>query len=178
MIFYTPQDALDWLKGKVGALFAARGILQDTYGRALAAQSKARTPETIAKSAQLVADLTVSLQDQTSLENKVRSVVPSSWIPQSLGLFPLVIGIGAIAIAGAVYLHLQKVAEHRDTLALIEKGVLTVAQAEALQSGGSLLGSGGFTGITENIRYILLFGASAYALYLFGPILANMIRRK
>lgn len=178
MTFYTPQDAMNWLQGQVANLFAARGVLQDAYGRAVLVQQKALAvgidPMLAPKATQLVADLTTSLEDQTSLENKVRSVVPDSWLPQTMGLVPLIIGVGVIAIAGAVYLHLQQVAQHQQTLALVEKGVLTPEQAVALESSGGILGSTGLSGITDNLKYILMAGAGLYALTLFGPALSRM----
>jgi len=175
MTFYTPTGALDYLKGKVAELFRARGVLQDAYGRALLVESKMMTPENRMKITQLVADLTTSIQDQTSLENKVRMVVPASWAPQNLGIAPLIIGAGVIAVAGAVALHLAQVVKHRDTLALVERGILTPAQAVALEQSGSILGGGGLSGITGNIGTILMFGVGAYALFLFGPMLSRMV---
>lgn len=175
MTFYTPQDALDYLKAQISSLFAARGTLQDLYGRAILARQKSLGTTNAARADQLVADLTSSIDDQTTLENRIRSVVPDSWVPQSMGLFPLIIGIGAVAIAGAVYLHLQRVAEHQQTLALVEQGVLTPAQAIQLESSSGLLGSGGLSGITGNIGTILTLGISAYALFLFGPMLSRMV---
>ncbi len=172
MTFYTPEQALDYLKGKVAELFAARGVLQDAYGRALLVRQKAMGTENAVRATQLVNDLTTALGDQTSLENKVRSIVPIAWT-QQLGIVPLILGAGAIAVAAAVYLHLQKVAEHRETLALVEKGVLTPAQAVALQSSGSLFGGGGLSGITSNLSTLLLIGVAGYALFLFGPMLVR-----
>jgi hypothetical protein len=175
MTFYTPEQAMDFLKGKVADVFNARGQLQDMYGRAVVLRQKAMGTENATRATQLVDDLTVTLQDQTSLEDKVRAIVPASWVPQNMGIVPLFIGIGAIAIAGAVYLHLQRVAEHQQTLALVEKGVLTPAQALALEQSGGILGSGGLSGITGNIQTILLFAVGGYALFLFGPMLSRMV---
>lgn len=175
MTFSTPQDAMDWLKGKVTELFAARGILQDLYGRALLAQQKAMGTENAVRATQLVSDLTSSLDDQSTLEDRVRAVVPTAWLPQTMGLLPLIIGVGAIAIAGAVYLHLQRVSEHQRTLALVESGVLTPAQAIALDASGGLFGTGGLSGLTDNLKVILLAGAGLYALTLFGPTLSRML---
>jgi hypothetical protein len=101
--------------------------------------------------------------------------VPESWIPQSLGIFPLIIGVGAVAIAGAVYLHLQRVSEHQQTMALVEKGVLTPQQALALESSGGLLGGGGLSGLTGNVSTILMLAVGGYALFLFGPMLSKIL---
>lgn len=168
MNFYTPQDALDYLKGKIADLFAARATLQDQYGRALLARSKSQTPSQISQADQLVADITTSLQDQSSLESKVKAVVPNSWMPQTLGIFPLIVGIGAIAVAGAVYLHLQQISQHAKTLSLIEKGIITPAQAVQLEQSSSILGAGGLTDLTGNMKWILLGGLGLYSLFLFG----------
>jgi len=175
MTFYTPQQALDYLQRQVASLFAARGTLQDAYGKAIMLRQKSMGTENAVRASRLVADLIVSLDDQTTLENRVRSIVPASWLPQTMGLFPLILGVGAVAIAGAVYLHLQRVAEHRQTLALVEKGVLTPAQAIELEKSGGLLGGGGLSGITGNLSTILMMAVGGYALFLFGPMLSRMV---
>lgn len=175
MTFYTPEQALDYLKGQVSALFAARGTLQDLYGRAVIARQKSAGTANYMKAAQLVDDITTSLDDQTSLENRIRSVVPDSWMPQTVGLWPLIIGAGAVAIAGAVYLHLQRVAEHKNTMDLVEKGVLTPAQAIELEKSSGLLGSGGLSGLTGNVSTLLMLAVGGYALFLFGPMLSRLV---
>jgi hypothetical protein len=172
--FYTPTQALEYLQGKVGELFRARGILQDQYGRALLLRQKSMGTANAVRAVELVKDLTTSLQDQTSLENKVRAVVPASWVP-TLGIAPLVIGVGVIAVAGAVALHLSQVMKHRDTLRLVESGMITADQAIELNKSGGILGVGGLSGITGNISTIVMFGIGAYALFLFGPMLSRMV---
>lgn len=175
MNFYTPNDAVEWMKGKAAELFAARGVLQDAYGRALLAQQKSMGTENAVRATQLVNDLRTSLDDQTSLEQKVKAILPASMLPQQLGIFPILIGVGAIAVAGAVALHLTQVAKHRDTLALVEKGILTPSQAIQMQQSGGLLGGGGLSGITGNIGTILMFAVGGYALFLFGPMLSKLV---
>jgi len=172
MTFYSPQAALDFLKSKTSELFRSRQLLQEAYGRAIVARAKAVTPELVSKANQLIDDLRISIGDQASLERKVRYVVPDSWIPQSLGLFPLVVaGVGSVAIAGAVYLHLQRVAAHRETLALIEKGVLTPAQGIALeQSAPNLLGVGGLSGMFGGLGSLAIGGAALYLLFIVAPM--------
>lgn len=172
MTFYSPQAALDYLKSKVTELFRSRGILQEAYGRAIVARSKITTPELLSKANQLIDDLKTSIGDQASLESKVRYVVPDSWIPQNLGLFPLIIaGVGAVGIAGAVYLHLQRIAAHRETLSLIERGVLTPAQGIALeQSSPNLLGMGGLSGMFGGLGSLAIGGAALYLLFLAAPM--------
>ena len=167
---------MDYLKRQVSSLFASRGILQDAYGRAIIARSKAKTPTLVTQANQLIDDITTSLSDQQSLENKVRFLVPDSWIPQSLGVIPMLIaGVGAVAVAGAVYLHLQRVAAHRETLALIEKGILTPAQGIALeQTSPNLLGVGGISGMIGGLGSLAMGGAALYLLFLVAP----MLRRK
>lgn len=174
MTFYTPEQALEFLKSKISELFAARGTLQDTYGRAVLLRQKSMGTANAVRASQLVTDLLTSLDDQTTLEGRIRSVVPASWVPQSLGFFPLIIGVGAVAIAGAVYLHLQQVSQHQQTLALVEKGVLTPAQAIQLESTGGLL-SGGLSGITGNLSTILMLAVGGYALFLFGPMVSKLV---
>lgn len=175
MTFYSPQSALNFLKSKVSELFRSRGILQETYGRAIVARSRVKTPELIEKANRLIQDLTVSIGDQASLESKVRYVVPDSWVPQNLGFFlPIIVGVGAVAVAGAVYLHLQRIASHRETLALIEKGILTPAQGIALeQASPSLLGIGGLSGMFGGLGSLAIGGAALYLLFMVRPLFSG-----
>lgn len=171
MTFYSPTEALLWLKGKIAELFAARGILQDLYGRAVIAQSKAHTPQQKIQTTQLLADIRNSLDEQSTLERRIRMVVPESWAPPTLGILPLIAGIGAVAVAGAVYVHLRNVAQHQQTLNLIEKGLLTAEQGIRLEQTGSS------DGLFSGLQGVLIGGVALYALVLFGPMLAGAFKR-
>lgn len=170
MNFYSYGEAIDYLRAKVGAVIAARGQLQDAYGRAIVARSKVKTPTQVEQVEGLIQGIQTSLGDQGRLEKVIRDVVPSTWIPEGLGFFPLapvVVGVGAIGLAGAAYLHLERLNNHKKTLELVERGLLTPQQAENIGGGGM------FTGLTG-----LLTGAAVlYGLTLFGPMIARAVRR-
>jgi len=173
-MFWSPTQALEWLKGKLSEFFNARKDLQDQYGSALLLQSRATHPADQAKASTLVKDLTVLLTKQTTLENKVREILPAEWV-SGLGLAPLVIPaialVSAIGVATAVYTHLQNVAAKRKELELIEKGILTPQEAIARQQAGSMFGTGGLTALTGNIQNIAIAGAVVVGLLFLMPLL-------
>jgi hypothetical protein len=175
-MFRTFGQAEDYLKSKINTLFAARGQIQDAYGRALLAQARATTAPLKQKANQLVSDLTDLLNHQSMLERRVSQIVPSSWVPQQTGFIPLIIGAGAIAVAGAVYAHLQRVSQQRAVLSMVEKGILTASQATELtkaQAGGGLFGAGGLSGLTSNLSTLAMVGIGAYVLFLVVPMLSR-----
>lgn len=179
-MFWSSSQALDYLRSKVAPLFAARGQLQDALGRAFIARSKAHTPETRLETNQLIQNLEASLQKQNELEVQVRKYLPSS-MTSNLGIIPLlpVIAVGGgVVMATAVYNHLQNVAAQRQALTLIEKGLLTPEQAKAITSSGGIFGMGGLSGLAGNVSTIVIVGAIAYALFLFGPTLAGKLAGK
>lgn len=159
-------DPIGYVKSKIAALFGARAALQDAYGRALIAESRAIDPMLKSEARAVTSKIMQSLQDQNKLESRVRAIAPSSWIPPGLGFIPVIIGgVTVAALATAIYVHLQNTAESMKALSLVEKGIITPAQARDIVTGG------GASGLMSNLSTVLMAGAAVYALTLFGPML-------
>lgn len=83
----------------------------------------------------------------------------------TLGVFPVFIVTGAVGLASAVYIYLEKVKNEGKALELIEKGMLKPDEARSLLTGG------GISETLGNVNTMLMLGLGVYALFLFGPML-------
>ena len=83
----------------------------------------------------------------------------------SLGVFPIFIVSGAVGLASALYIYLEKVKNEGKALELIEKGLMKPNEAKAL------LTTGGLSDTLSNVNTLLMVGLGAYILFMFGPML-------
>lgn len=85
----------------------------------------------------------------------------------SLSAFPIFIIAGAVGLASALYIYLEKVNNEGKALDLIKQGLLKPEQAKALLTGG------GLSETLSNVNTLLMIGAGAYILFMFGPMLTK-----
>lgn len=83
----------------------------------------------------------------------------------SIGAFPVFVIAGAVGLASALYIYLEKVNNEGKALDLIKQGLLKPEQAKALLTGG------GLSETLSNVNTLLMLGAGAYILFMFGPML-------
>lgn len=83
----------------------------------------------------------------------------------SISAFPVFIVAGAVGLASALYIYLEKVGNEGKALELIKQGLLKPAEAKALLTGGGLSETLG------NVNTMLMLGLGAYILFMFGPML-------
>lgn len=83
----------------------------------------------------------------------------------SMGALPLFIIGGAVGLASALYIYMEKVNNEGKALELIKQGLLKPSEAKALLTGGGLSETLG------NVNTMLMIGLGVYALFMIGPIL-------
>jgi len=83
----------------------------------------------------------------------------------SMGALPLFIIGGAVGLASALYIYMEKVNNEGKALELIKQGILKPSEAKALLTGGGLSETLG------NVNTMLMIGLGVYALFMIGPIL-------
>ncbi len=83
----------------------------------------------------------------------------------SVSAFPVFVIAGAVGLASALYIYLEKVNNEGKALDLIKQGLLKPEQAKALLTGG------GLSETLSNVNTLLMLGAGAYVLFMFGPML-------
>jgi len=105
-------------------------------------------------------------QDLTNKVNPLKSFLASS---NELGVLPIWLAAGAATIATTLYLFFQKVQNEGKALELIQQGILAPSEAKAIFSGG------GITDTLGGVNKIIMWGALAYALFLFGPQISKRL---
>lgn len=83
----------------------------------------------------------------------------------SISAFPVFVVAGAVGLASALYIYLEKVRNEGTALELIKQGLLKPDQAKALLTGGGLSETLG------NVNTLVMLGLGVYALVVFGPML-------
>ncbi len=83
----------------------------------------------------------------------------------SISAFPVFVVAGAVGLASALYIYLEKVNNEGKALELIKQGLLKPEQAKALLTGG------GLSETLSNVNTLLMVGIGAYVLFMFGPML-------
>lgn len=83
----------------------------------------------------------------------------------SVSAFPVFVIAGAVGLASALYIYLEKVNNEGKALDLIKQGLLKPEQAKALLTGG------GLSETLSNVNTLLMLAAGAYVLFMFGPML-------
>lgn len=85
----------------------------------------------------------------------------------SISAFPIFVIAGAVGLASALYIYLEKVGNEGKALELIKQGLLKPSEAKALLTGGGLSETLG------NVNMMLMLGLGAYVLFMFGPMLTK-----
>lgn len=83
----------------------------------------------------------------------------------SMGALPLFIIGGAVGLASALYIYMEKVNNEGKALELIKQGLLKPSEAKALLTGGGLSETLG------NVNTMLMIGLGVYALFMIRPML-------
>lgn len=83
----------------------------------------------------------------------------------SLSAFPLFVIAGAVGLASALYIYLEKVNNEGKALDLIKQGLLKPSEAKSLLTGGGLSETLG------NVNTMIMLGLGVYVLFMFGPML-------
>lgn len=89
----------------------------------------------------------------------------SYFTDNTVGVFPIFIVTGAVGLASALYIFLEKVKNEGKALDLIQAGALKPSEARALLTGGGLSETLG------NASTLLMLAGGVYLLFLFGPML-------
>lgn len=168
---FTPASAERYLKSKVSVLFQKRKEIETSLGTLYAL--KRHHPDKAGELETRIQKFLGLLNEQTQLEERVRALLPSS-VTSGLGFAPLVIGAAAVALASAVYLHLQKVNQQKQELDLIARGLATPEQIVKMQEAQT---AGGLGGTLASVKDIAVIGLTIYGLVVFGPLLMGIFHK-
>ncbi len=133
--FLNPSAAVDYIRQKLRDFYAQKSFLLDQQQRLKAALLRAeKQGKSVAPVLALQAEVQGSLNRHGYLETALAPFARWLEVPTGqLGVaIPLLLAGVAIPVAGLLYLHFQKVRTHQQALDLIEKGLLSPAEAAAL----------------------------------------------
>lgn len=129
MRFFSVDSAVAWIKGKLASFDQIGLQLREDLIKVgqLITQAKNKN-KPVAPIRDLQIKIRKTLTDHINLENRLLPFREYF----GLGALPVIIAAVAIPLAGILYLHFQKASNHRKSLELIERGMLTVGEAQAL----------------------------------------------
>lgn len=153
MNFPTVDSAENYIKGKVQAFFDNSKVLRD---RLMLIGKLMQTAK--ARNDQPALGQLITLQQQTKdvfneqlrLEQQLIPFAQHFGVNVTLGALPLVLGLAAVALAGAMYLQFEKIRTQGKALEMVSQGLLTPSEAAKI-TDSSLIGFGGGFGLAMPI---------------------------
>ena len=147
MNFPTVDSAENYIKGKVQAFFDNSKVLRDRLmliGK-LMQTAKARNDQpALGQLITLQQQTKDAFNEQLRLEQQLMPFAQHFGVNVTLGALPLVMGLAAVALAGAMYLQFEKIRTQGKALEMVSQGLLTPSEAAKI-TDSSLIGfSGGF----------------------------------
>lgn len=166
-MFDTIEKALAFIKDSWNLLTNSRTVLESRLleiDRLTETAKKAKDQTNIGRLIVLKTQTLETLKQSQDLWNKLNPFRDYFTNTPQLGILPIALIAGAVGLAGGLYVYLQKVKNEGEALELVKRGVITAAQAQGLVGGG-------LAAITGNVGSIVMWGALAYGLFLFAPML-------
>lgn len=149
MTFPTLDSATGYIQSKIQEFFNNSRVLRDRLmliGKLLQT-AKAKNDQTaLGQLITLQQQTKDAFNDQLALEQQVMPFANYFGVNVTLGALPVVLGLAAIAVAGAMYLQFEKVQAQGKALDLVARGLLTPAEAAKI-TDSSLIGIGGGIGL-------------------------------
>lgn len=141
MTFPDIASAESYLHDKLQEFYNQTWVLRDRL-RAIASlmdeASKRNNQQVMGQLIVLKTQVQQFMMDQLALEQQLQpfadyfgiSYAPPA--PASLGILPIALAVGAVAVASLLYLHFEKLQNQAKALDLIAKGMLPADQANAI----------------------------------------------
>lgn len=165
MNFPTIDSAENYIKGMLQSFFDNSKVLRDRLmliGK-LMQTAKARNDQpALGKLITLQQQTKDAFNEQLRLEQQLTPFAQHFGVNVTLGALPLVLGLAAIALAGAMYVQFEKVRTQGKALELVSQGLLTPSEAAKI-TDSSLIGFGGGVGLA-----LPLVAAGAFLLFWMG----------
>lgn len=153
MNFPTIDSAENYIKGMLQSFFDNSRVLRDRLmliGK-LMQTAKARNDQpALGKLITLQQQTKDAFNEQLRLEQQLTPFAQHFGVNVTLGALPLVLGLAAIALAGAMYVQFEKVRTQGKALELVSQGLLTPSEAAKI-TDSSLIGFGGGFGLAMPI---------------------------
>ena len=166
-MFDTIEKALTFIKNSWALLTNSRDVLTARLAEIDRLTDTAKKANDQTSLGRLIGLKTQTLESLRQSEDLWAKLNPfRDYFTNTLGILPIALIAGAVGLASGLYVYLQKVKNEGEALDLVKRGVITAAQAQGLVGGG-------LAAVTGNIGSIVMWGALAYGLFMFAPMLAK-----
>ena len=158
---FSIDTAIAYIKSKAADLFKQDLVLQKQLATAknmLSIAQKKGNTQAVSKLSALIVSIEKSLQRQKDLESRVKKM--ASYV--GLSAFPVIIVAIAVPTAVLLVLHYRNISTQQQTLSMIEKGLLTPAEAAALKQQGILPSLAGLGISTSGLLIAGIVGIGGY----------------
>jgi hypothetical protein len=173
MNFPSLQSATDYLQSKLQDFYYQRTVLTDRLRKIQLlkdAAVKSNNQQALGQLIVLRQGVVDLLNEYFIMEDRIKPFAQYFGITnQQLGALPLVLAGVALAVAASLYLYYEKLDNQAKALDLVARGILPADQAESILNPGLFSGAGG------QITSIMMLAVGGYALFLFGPMLSNLL---
>lgn len=146
---FTVATAENYIRGQIQNFFDNSKVLRDrlmTIGKLMQAAKAKNNQDALGKLIVLQAQTKDAFNEQLRLEQQLMPFAQYFGVNVTLGALPLVLGLAAVALAGAMYLQFEKVKTQGKALDMVSQGLLTPAEAAKI-TDSTLIGVGGGIGL-------------------------------
>jgi hypothetical protein len=173
MNFPSLQSATDYIESKLRDFYDQRTVLTDRLRKIQLlkdAAMKSNNQQALGQLIVLRQGVVDLLNEHFLLQDRIKPFASYfGFTPPQLGALPLILAGVAIALAASLYLYYEKLDNQAKALDLVARGILPADQAESILNPGLFSGAGG------QITTIMMLAVGGYALFLFGPMLSNLL---
>lgn len=146
---FTVATAENYIRGQIQNFFDNSKVLRDrlmTIGKLTQAAKSKNDQDALGKLIVLQSQTKDAFNEQLRLEQQLMPFAQYFGVNVTLGALPLVLGLAAVALAGAMYLQFEKVKTQGKALDMVSQGLLTPAEAAKI-TDSTLIGVGGGIGL-------------------------------
>ncbi len=164
-MIFSLDNAESYIKGRIQSFFDQSKVLRDrlmTIGNMLQVAKAKQDQAAIGKLVVIQSQTKEAFNEQLRLEQLLMPFAKHFQVNVTLGALPVVLGLSAVAVAGAMYMHFEKVRMQGKALDLVAQGLLTPAEAAKI-TDSSLIGFGGGVGLA-----LPLVAAGGFLLFWMG----------
>lgn len=163
MNFPTIASAENYIRNQIQNFFNNSRVLRDrllVIGRMMQTAKEKNNQDALGQLIVLQSQTKDAFNEQLRLEQQLMPFAQYFGVNTTLGALPLVLGLAAIAVAGAMYLQFEKVRTQGKALEMVSQGLLTPAEAAKI-TDSTLIGVGGGIGlalpIVTGLGYLLFW---------------------
>jgi len=150
MTFPSLASAEEYLRGKLQDFYNQRGVLSGRLAAIVKLKESAfkqNNQQALGQLELLRSGVLALLREQLDMEDRLEPFRQyfgvTIWRPTNLGVLPVVLAVGAVAVATALYLYYEKLSNQGKALDLVARGLMSTEEADAILNPSFFSGLGG-----------------------------------